>query len=268
VEPGDADVRIQNSEGNSHRPGHGFPPMLATYITFHMDLKKAFHYSESLVDEYRRRTRESSRRCGEKLAHDPSGPMIDNREGAGQPSRRAGHAGQRRENPGRPQERTPDRGQSKLLSAPRVRRSWPRRWRKLLPPTRRPRRREFKGHIIWEADQRRGCGAGCLAKWNGVVPAAGKSRRGRSGDDKEEEEETRREAYPAEHGLHRWSTASSSWERTSNSWKRSSARVESLPPMVKSGDYLRISDALTRPGGDQGQLPVLHPHGRILPRHL
>jgi hypothetical protein len=66
-------LEFKNSEETA--PPGWVPADAATYITFHMDLKKAFHYSETLADEYA--ATRSLQGDVENLAHDPSGPMID-----------------------------------------------------------------------------------------------------------------------------------------------------------------------------------------------
>ena len=67
-------LNFKNSEEIA--PPGWVPADAATYITFHMDLKKAFHYSESLVDEYAG-DKGVFKAMWDNMRSDPSGPMID-----------------------------------------------------------------------------------------------------------------------------------------------------------------------------------------------
>ena len=187
-------LEFKNSEETA--PPGWVPADAATYITFHMDLKKAFHYSESLVDEYAG-DKGVFKAMWENLAHDPSGPMIDIEKEL------IDHLGERVTLVS--DVKIPvDLKSERLIVAiellgPKSAAIVTKTLEKAFSKDKAAKKREFKGHVIWELMNDAAAEPDAL-RWKEWLPplanpAAAETRRKRRGDG--------REAHPAEHGLHR-----------------------------------------------------------------
>ncbi len=232
-------LEFKNSEETA--PPGWVPADAATYITFHMDLKKAFHYSESLVDEYAG-DKGVFKAMWENLAHDPSGPMIDIEKEL------VSHLGERVTLVS--DVKIPvDLKSERLIVAiellgPKSALVVTKTLEKAFKDDKAAKKREFKGHVIWEMMNDAAAEPDAL-QVEEVVPATGKS--GGGGDEKEEEEEEEEKpilpnmAFTVVNGQLFVGTHVEFMEEIIG-------KGGIAPPMIKSGDYLRISDALTRLG--------------------
>ena len=232
-------LEFKNSEETA--PPGWVPADAATYITFHMDLKKAFHYSESLVDEYAG-DKGVFKAMWENLAHDPSGPMIDIEKEL------VNHLGERVTLVS--DVKIPvDLKSERLIVAiellgPKSAAIVTKTLEKAFSEDKAAKKREFKGHVIWELMNDAAAEPDALSV-EGVAPPTGKS--GGGGDEKEEEEETEEKpilpnmAFTVVNGQLFVGTHVEFMEEIIG-------KGGIAPPMIKSGDYLRISDALTRLG--------------------
>jgi hypothetical protein len=230
---------FKNSEENA--PPGWVPADAATYITFHMDLKKAFHYSETLVDEYAG-DKGVFRAMWENLAHDPSGPMIDIEKEL------VNHLGERViliSDVKIPVDLKSERLIVAIeLLGPKSAAVVTKTLEKAFSEDKAAKKREFKGHVIWELMNDAAAEPDLLSV-EGAAPPTGKS--GGGGDEKEEEEETEEKpilpnmAFTVVNGQLFVGTHVEFMEEIIG-------KGGIAPPMIKSGDYLRISDALTRLG--------------------
>ncbi|MBC7855383.1 MAG: hypothetical protein IAF94_18300, partial [Pirellulaceae bacterium] len=174
-------LEFKNSEETA--PPGWVPADAATYITFHMDIKKAFLYSESLVDEYAG-DKGVFKAMWENLAHDPAGPMLNIEKEL------IDHLGERITLVS--DVKIPvDLKSERLIVAvellgPKSVAVVTKTLEKAFSADPAAKRREFKGHVIWELINDAAEEPDALTV-EGVGPATGKS--GGGGDEKEEEAE-------------------------------------------------------------------------------
>lgn len=232
-------LAFKNSEEIA--PPGWVPSDAATYITFHMDIKKAFHYSESLVDEYAG-DKGVFKAMWENLAHDPAGPMIDIEKEL------VNHLGERVTLVS--DVKIPvDLKSERLIVAvellgPKSALVVAKTLEKAFKDDPSAKKRDFQGHIIWELmnDVTEGPEAFSV---EGVGPGAGKS--GGGGDEKEEEAEEEdapilpNMAFTVVNGQLFVGTHVEFIEELIGKQK-------TIEPMLKSSDYIRVSDALARLG--------------------
>lgn len=230
-------LEFKNSEELA--PPGWVPAEAATYITFHMDIKKAFRYSESLVDEYAG-DKGVFKAMWENLAHDPAGPMINIEKEL------IDHLGERVTLVS--DVKVPvDLKSERLIVAvellgPKSSIVVAETLKKAFRDDPSAKRREFKGHVIWELINEATVEPDLLTV-EGAAPPGGKS--GGGGDD-EEEEATEKPilpnmAFTVVNGQLFVGTHVEFMEEVIGKGGTAS-------PMVKSNDYLRISDALARLG--------------------
>lgn len=230
-------LEFKNSEELA--PPGWVPAEAATYITFHMDIKKAFRYSESLVDEYAG-DKGVFKAMWENLAHDPAGPMINIEKEL------IDHLGERVTLVS--DVKVPvDLKSERLIVAvellgPKSSIVVAETLKKAFRDDPSAKRREFKGHVIWELINEATVEPDLLTV-EGAAPPGGKS--GGGGDD-EEEEATEKPilpnmAFTVVNGQLFVGTHVEFMEEVIG-------KGGTAPPMVKSNDYLRISDALARLG--------------------
>lgn len=225
-------LEFKNSEETA--PPGWVPADAATYITFHMDLKKAFKYSETLVDEYAG-DKGVFQAMWDNMAHDPSGPMIDIQKEL------VDHLGERVtlvSDVKLPVDLKSERliVAIELLgpkSAAVVTKTLDKAFAKDLTA----KKREFKGHVIWEVMNE-------AAEEPDLLQVEG----GAGGDEKKEEEEEAEEksilpnmAFTVVNGHLFVGTHVEFMEEVIG-------KSGITPPMIKSNEYLRISDALARLG--------------------
>lgn len=230
-------LEFKNSEELA--PPGWVPAEAATYITFHMDIKKAFRYSESLVDEYAG-DKGVFKAMWENLAHDPAGPMINIEKEL------IDHLGERVTLVS--DVKVPvDLKSERLIVAvellgPKSSIVVAETLKKAFRDDPSAKRREFKGHVIWELINEATVEPDLLTV-EGAAPPGGKL--GGGGDD-EEEEATEKPilpnmAFTVVNGQLFVGTHVEFMEEVIG-------KGSTAPPMVKSNDYLRISDALARLG--------------------
>ncbi|MFN0017700.1 MAG: hypothetical protein ACKVP0_05525 [Pirellulaceae bacterium] len=230
-------LEFKNSEETA--PPGWVPADAATYITFHMDLKKAFHYSESLVDEYAG-DKGVFKAMWENLAHDPAGPMIDIEKEL------IDHLGERVTLVS--DVKIPvDLKSERLIVAiellgPKSAVIVTKTLDKAFSADPAAKKREFKGHVIWELINDAAVEPDLLTVEGAAAPG------GKSGDDEEKEEEETEEkpilpnmAFTVVNGQLFVGTHVEFMEEVIG-------KGGTAPPMLKSNDYLRISDALARLG--------------------
>jgi hypothetical protein len=231
-------LNFKNSEEIA--PPGWVPADAATYITFHMDLKKAFHYSETLVDEYAG-DKGVFKAMWDNMRSDPSGPMIDIEKEL------INHLGERVTLVS--DVKIPvDLKSERLIVAvellgPKSAKIVTETLEKAFGKDETAKKREFKGHVIWEVinDQTE---EPDVLQVEGVGPA----KAGGGGDEKEEGDGEPEEkpilpnmAFTVVNGQLFVGTHVEFMEEVIG-------KSGITPPMIKSGEYLRISDALTRLG--------------------
>jgi hypothetical protein len=232
-------LEFKNSEEIA--PPGWVPSDAATYITFHMDIKKAFHYSESLVDEYAG-DKGVFKAMWENLAHDPAGPMIDIEKEL------VNHLGERVTLVS--DVKIPvDLKSERLIVAvellgPKSALVVAKTLEKAFKDDPSAKKRDFQGHIIWELMNDAAEEPEAFTV-EGVGPGAGKS--GGGGDEKEEEAEEEdapilpNMAFTVVNGQLFVGTHVEFIEELIGKQK-------TIEPMLKSIDYVRVSDALARLG--------------------
>jgi hypothetical protein len=238
---------FKNSEETA--PPGWVPADAATYITFHMDLKKAFQYSETLVDEYAG-DKGVFKAMLENLRNDPDGPMIDIQKEL------VDHLGERVSLVS--DVKIPvDLKSERLIVAiellgPKSAVVVAKTLEKAFAADPAAKKREFQGHIIWElindaADEPE------PFQVEGVGPVAGKG--GGGGDEQEEEAEEDdapilpNMAFTVVNGQLFVGTHVEFIEELIGKQK-------TIQPMLKSIDYIRISEALTRLGATKDSFRI------------
>lgn len=232
-------LEFKNSEEIA--PPGWVPSDAATYITFHMDIKKAFHYSESLVDEYAG-DKGVFKAMWENLAHDPAGPMIDIEKEL------VNHLGERVTLVS--DVKIPvDLKSERLIVAvellgPKSALVVAKTLEKAFKDDPSAKKRDFQGHIIWELMNDAAEEPEAFSV-EGVGPGAGRS--GGGGDEKEEEAEEEdapilpNMAFTVVNGQLFVGTHVEFIEELIGKQK-------TIEPMLKSSDYIRVSEALARLG--------------------
>jgi hypothetical protein len=232
-------LEFKNSEETA--PPGWVPADAATYITFHMDLKKAFHYSETLVDEFAG-DKGVFKAMWENLAHDPAGPMLNIEKEL------IDHLGERITLVS--DVKIPvDLKSERLIVAvellgPRSATVVTKTLEKAFSADPAAKRREFKGHVIWELINDAAAEPDALSVEGVGLPA---EKSGGGGDEAEEEEEDEEKpilpnmAFTVVNGQLFVGTHVEFMEEVIG-------KGGIAPPMIKSSDYLRISDALARLG--------------------
>ncbi|MCE9525528.1 MAG: hypothetical protein K8R36_05690, partial [Planctomycetales bacterium] len=178
-------LEFKNSEEIA--PPGWIPADAATYITFHMNLKKAFHYSESLVDEYAG-DKGVFKAMWENLAHDPAGPMIDIEKEL------IDHLGERVTLVS--DVKIPvDLKSERLIVAvellgPKSVATVTKTLEKAFSADPSAKKREFKGHVIWELINDAAAEPDLLTVEGAAAPG------GKSGDDEEKKDEEETEEKP------------------------------------------------------------------------
>ena len=230
---------FKNSEETA--PPGWVPADAATYITFHMDLKKAFHYSETLVDEYAG-DKGVFKAMWENLKFDALGPMIDiEKELVDQLGERVTLVSD---------VKIPvDLKSERLIVAiellgPKSAAVVAKTLDKAFKGDPAAKKREFHGHVIWELINEATDEPEAF-QVEGVGPVAGKG--GGGGDEKEGEAEE--ESAPILPNMAFTVVNGQLFVGTHVEFMEEVIGKGGVaPPMIKSNDYLRISEALTRLG--------------------
>lgn len=227
-------------------PPDWVPADAASYLTLHARLKQAFWHSESLVDEYAG-DKGVFKAMWDNLAHDPAGPMINIEKEL------IDHLGERVTLVSDVKIPVDLKSERLIVAIELLGPKGPEVVKKTLEKAfaadPAAKRREFQGHVIWELMNEESIEPDPLAVEGAQttpVRLEDKTRSGGGGDDPEEEEEEEKPilpnmAFTVVNGQLFVGTHVEFIEEVIGKQKVGQ-------PMVKSADYIRISDALVRLG--------------------